>query len=59
MASLGWKELTANVRYRATSRKVAGSVPDGVIGNPSGRSVAPPVDSAPKRNDYQEYFLCC
>jgi len=37
-----WRSL---LRHRATSRKVAGSIPDGVIGifhwnNPSGRTVA-------------------
>ena len=42
----------------ATSRKVAGSIPDGVIEvfrwhNPSG----PGVDSPSSRNDYQEYLL--
>jgi hypothetical protein len=42
----------------ATSRKVAGSITDGVIGifhwhKPSG----PRVDSASNRNEYQEYFL--
>ena len=36
----------AQLRHSATSRKVAGSIPDGVIGifhwhNPSGRTVAP------------------
>ena len=44
-------------------RKVAGSIPDGVIGfffhwhNPSGRTMAMGVDSASNRNEYQEYFL--
>jgi hypothetical protein len=43
------------LRHCATSRKVAGSIPDGVIGifhchNPG-------VDSASNRNEYQEYFL--
>ena len=42
----------------ATNRKVAGSIPDGVIGifhghNPSG----PGVDSASNRNEYQENLL--
>jgi hypothetical protein len=41
-----------------TSRKVAGSIPDGVIAifpwhNPSGRTA---VDSACNRNEYQKYF---
>jgi len=43
----------------ATSRKVAGSIPDGVIGifywhKPHCGSG---VDSASNRNEYQEYFL--
>jgi hypothetical protein len=43
----------------AISRKVAGSIPDGVIGifhlhNPFSR---PGVDSASSRNEYQEFFL--
>jgi hypothetical protein len=42
--------------------KVAGSIPDGVIGNfqlhnPSGHTYSPGVDSASNRNEYQEYFL--
>ena len=50
------------LRHCATSRKVLGSIPDGVIGvfhwhNPSGRTMAPRVDSASNRNEYQEYFL--
>jgi hypothetical protein len=50
------------LRYCATNRKVAGSIPDGVIGifhwhNPSDRTMAPGVDSASNRNEYQEYFL--
>ena len=50
------------LRHCATSRKVAGSIPDGVIGifhwhNPSGRTMALGVDSASNRNEYQEYFL--
>jgi hypothetical protein len=45
--------------YCATNHKVAGSIPDGVIGifhwhNPSDRTG---VDSASYRNEYQEYFL--
>ena len=47
------------LRCCATNRKVAVSIPDGVIGifhwhNPSDR---PGVDSASNRNEYQEYFL--
>jgi len=42
--------------------KVAGSIPDGVIGvfhrhNPSDRTMALGVDSASNRNEYQEHFL--
>jgi hypothetical protein len=37
------------LRHCATNRKVAGSIPDGVIG--------PGVDPASNRNEYQEYFL--
>jgi len=39
------------VRLCATSRKVAGSIPDEVTVN------FPEVDSASNRNKYQEYFL--
>ena len=44
------------LRHYATSLKVAGSIPDGVIGifhwyNPPG------VDSVSNKNEYQEYFL--
>ena len=50
------------LRHCATSRKVAGSIPDGVTGifhrhNPSDRTMALWVDSASNRNEYQEYFL--
>jgi len=50
------------LRHRATNRKVAGSIPDGVIEsfhwrNPSGHTMALRVDSASNRNEYQEYFL--
>ena len=50
------------LRHRATSRKVAGSIPDDVNGifhwhNPSGRTVALGVDWASNRNEYQEYLL--
>jgi hypothetical protein len=43
----------------STNRKVAGSIPDGIIGifhwlNPSGRTM---VDTASNRNVYQEYLL--
>ena len=50
------------LRHCATSRKVLGSIPDGVIAifhshNPSGPHNGPRVDSASNRNEYQEYFL--
>ena len=50
------------LRCCATNRKVAGSIPAGVIGFfidiKSFRShYGPGVDSASKRNKYQEYFL--
>ena len=46
----------------ATNRKVAGSIPDGVteifhLHNPADRTMAPGVDSASNRNEYQENFL--
>ena len=57
--------LTGGTRWRgwlrhcATSRKVAGSIPDGVIGifhwlNPSGRTIALGLTQP---HEYQEYFL--
>jgi len=50
------------LRYCATNRKVAGSIPDGVSGffieTKSFQShYGPRVDSASNRNEYQEYFL--
>ena len=50
------------LRCCATNRKVAGSIPDGVIGifhwhNPPDRFYGPGVDSASNRNEYQENFL--
>ena len=50
------------LRCCATNRKVAGSIPDGVIGFfidiKSFRSqYGPEVDSASNRNEYQEHFL--
>ena len=50
------------LRHYATSRKVAGSIPIGVIGifhwhNPSSHTMALGVNSASNRNEYQEYFL--
>jgi len=50
------------LRWSATNRKVAGSIPAGVSGFfidiKSFRShYGPGVDSASNRNEYQEYFL--
>jgi hypothetical protein len=50
------------LRHCATNRKVAGSIPDGVIGifhwhNPSGRTMALGSTQPLYRNEYQEYFL--
>ena len=50
------------LRHCATCRKVAGSIPDGVIGiflfTLSFRPhYGPGVDSACNKNEYQEYFL--
>ena len=48
------------LRCCATNRKVAGSIPAGVIGTDikSFRShYGPGVDSASNRNEYQEHFL--
>ena len=51
------------LRCCATNRKVAGSIPGGVIGEffigiKSFRSqCGPGVDSASNRNEYREYFL--
>jgi len=41
----------------ATNRKVAGSIPDGVIGMFHESHYGPGVDLASNRNEYQEYFL--
>jgi len=54
--------VTQWLRCCATNRKVAGSIPAGVSGFfidiKSFRShYGPVVDSAPNRNEYQEYFL--
>jgi hypothetical protein len=43
------------LRYCAIIQKGAGSIPDGV--NTSDSVIALGVDSAPNRNEYQEYFL--
>ena len=45
------------LRYCATNRKVAGSIPDGVIGIGVRPNFDPGVDSASNRNEYQEHFL--
>jgi hypothetical protein len=50
------------LRNCATSRNVAGSIPDGVNDifhkhNPCGRTVAFGIDSASNRNEYEVYFL--
>jgi hypothetical protein len=50
------------LRYSTINWKVAGSIPDGVIGIfPSTQSFrshsGPGVDSASYRNGYQDYFL--
>ena len=52
------------LRHWPTTRKVAGLIRNGFIGifdwyNPSGRTVAPGVDSASNRNVYQEHLLGC
>ena len=59
--SLKFRQRCICLRHRTTSREVAGSIPDGVIGifhwhKPSGRTMAPGVDSASNRNEYQECF---
>ena len=50
------------LRCCATNRKVAGSIPEGVIGffidiKSFWSHYGPGVDSASNRNEYQEYFL--
>jgi hypothetical protein len=47
------------LKHYATFRKVAGLIPDEVIGffnwpNPSSRNMTPDVNSASNRNEYQE-----
>ena len=58
----GGTQARSWLRHCATSRRVAGSIPDCVTGifhwhNPSGRSMAPGVDSASNRNEYQEHIM--
>ena len=60
-SSLG-TALAQWLRCCATNRKVAGSIPAGVIGffidiKPFRSHYGPGVDSASNRNEYQEYFL--
>jgi hypothetical protein len=48
------------VAYYATSRNVAGLIPDGAIGiliDITRPHYGPGVNSAPNRIEYQEYFL--
>jgi len=59
---MGLPAVTQWLRCCATNRKVAGSIPAGVIGFfidiKSFRSqYGPGVDSASNRNEYQEHFL--
>jgi len=54
--------VTQWLRCCATNRKVAGSIPDGVIGifhwhNPSDRTMALGVESASTTNEHQDYSL--
>ena len=55
-------EVAQWLRCYSTNRKVAGSIPDGVIGifhwhNPPDRTIGPEFDTASNRNEYQEDFL--
>jgi len=57
-----WETAVAQwLRYCATNRKVAGSIPIGVIGIFDIKSFrshyGPGINSASNRNEYQEYFL--
>ena len=59
---MGFNSAFKGLRYCATYRKVAGSIPAGVSGYfidiKSFRShYGPGVDSASNRNKYQDYFL--
>jgi len=56
------QEILYSPKSLATNRKVAGSIPAGVIGffidiKSSQSHYGPGVDSASNRNEYQEYFL--
>ena len=57
-----YKICKANLRHCNTSRKVSGSIPDGVTGiflwhNPSDRTMSLGLNQVSNRNEYQEYFL--
>ena len=58
---LGGTAVAHGLRCCATNRKIAGSIPDGVIGIFDIKSFrshyGPGVDSASNRNEYQEYFV--
>jgi len=54
--------VAQGLRFRATNRKVAHSIPAGVSGffidiKSFQSHYGPGVDSASNKNDYQEYFL--
>ena len=54
--------VAQSLRFYATNRKVAGSIPAGVSGllidiKSFQSHYVPGVDSAINRNEYQEYFL--
>jgi aspartate carbamoyltransferase regulatory subunit len=60
--SVGGHLVVHCLRHRATNQKVAGLIPDSVIGilhchNPSGHTNGPGVDSSSHRNEHQEYFV--
>ena len=52
-----WRRWRTWLSHCATRRKVAGSIPDGVIGIFFRQHYGPGVDSASNRNEYREYFL--
>jgi len=53
-----WTAVAQWLRCCATNRKVARSIPDGVIDIKTFRShYGPGVDSVSNRNEYQEYLL--
>ena len=62
IASSSWVEVIIWLRHCATDRKVADSIPDGVIGifllaQSFRPHCGPGVDSACNRNECKEYFL--